>query len=95
VKSRITQPLPPTAGVPLHPGRTAVGRFRDAVLRAALDHTLDAAFRRLHNEARAAASLKPTRRNGLYGAWSQQLLVAQGVPAVEPPDRISPPMCIS
>ncbi|WNB88366.1 glycosyltransferase [Glutamicibacter protophormiae] len=76
--------LPPP-GVPLRPGRTAVGRFRDAVLRAALDRTLDAAFRRLHNEARAAAGLKPTRRNGLYGAWSQQLLVAQGVPAVEPP----------
>lgn len=76
--------LPPP-GVPLRPGRTAIGRIRDAALRAALDRTLDATFRRLHNEARAEVGLELTRRNGLYGAWSQQLLLAQGVPAVEPP----------
>lgn len=76
--------LPPP-GVPVVPGRTVIGRTRDAALRAVFDHTLDASFRRLHNGARSAVGLPPTRRGGLYGAWTQQLLLAQGVPLLEPP----------
>lgn len=76
--------LPPP-GTPFKPGRTVVGRTRDAVLRALLEHTLDAQFRSLHNRARTAVGLEPTTRRGLHGAWSPQLVIAQGVPALEPP----------
>lgn len=76
--------LPPP-GLPLRPGRGVIGRGRDAALRALMSGTVDAAPRRLHDGARAAVGLAPSPRSGLHGAWSQDLVLAQGVPALEPP----------
>ncbi|WJZ68602.1 glycosyltransferase [Kocuria rosea] len=76
--------LPPP-GVPITPGASPAGRARDAGLRALMDHTVHALFRRLHNRARVRAGLSPTRRLGLQGTWSQHLVLAQGVDELEPP----------
>ncbi|MFC0673330.1 glycosyltransferase [Brachybacterium hainanense] len=75
--------LPPP-GAPFAPGRTVLGRGRDAALRLLLDRTVDAAFRRLHDEARSAVGIARTDRGGLHGAWSRDLILAQGTAEVEP-----------
>lgn len=79
-----SQDLPP-AGVPVRPGRSRIGRLRDAALRGAVDGTINAVFRRLHNQVRAEVGLPPSERLGVEGTWSQQLLLAQGVQDLETP----------
>lgn len=76
--------LPP-AGVPFRPGRSRIGRLRDAALRGAVDHTINKVFRRWHNQARAVIGLPQTKRLGVEGTWSRQLLLAQGVQELETP----------
>lgn len=82
VAARFVQQAP-HPGTPFKPGRTVVDPTRDAVVRALWEHTLAAQFRSLHNRARTAVGLEPTTRRGLHGAWSPQLVIAQGVPALQ------------
>lgn len=72
----------PPPGLGLRPGRTALGRTRDAALRAlvpALSGQLNAAAGR----ARSAAGLPAASAGFDRQVWSAQLILASGVPALD------------
>lgn len=85
----LSRHLPPP-GLPVLPGTGPLAAVRDAALRAAVSATLGRGFRRVLNAARREAGLAPTRLLAFEPLHSAQLLLAQGVPALEYP-RPDPP----
>lgn len=81
--------LPPP-GVPIRPGRSRLGRARDALARAAVDVTLARRMRSLLNAARLRAGLPPTAALGMDSLFSSQLQLCQGVPGLEYPRLDAP-----
>jgi UDP:flavonoid glycosyltransferase YjiC (YdhE family) len=76
--------LPPF-GTRLAPATGAVGRGRDAVLRALVSVGQRIAFTRPVNRLRAAHGLGPAAVSGTDGLHSPWLVLAQGVPGLEYP----------
>lgn len=78
----------PPPGLGLRPGRAALGRSRDAALRALIP-ALSGRINRASARARAAIGLPETRDGFERQVWSAQLVLASGVPALDfdLPDR--------
>lgn len=75
----------PHPGLPFPAGRGALGRVRDTVLRTALEQTVDRVIGRWHNRMRAEVALPATAAPGFHGLLSERMVLAQGVPDLEPP----------
>lgn len=74
--------LPPP-GVPIAPGRGPAGRLRDALLRG-LVTAATGRLRRAYRETRSAVGLDPRGRALTDGWFSPYLVMALGVPGLEP-----------
>lgn len=75
----------PHPGLPFPAGRGLAGRTRDAVARTVLELTVDRLIGRWHNQIRREVGLAATAGPGFHGLLSTRLVLAQGVPALEPP----------